>query len=58
MLKAVFAEVFEHELFGWHTDESAWPQNRTLALFQEWFDIELHSMVDDLGDIELIDDEA
>jgi hypothetical protein len=58
MLKVVFAEVFERELFGWHTDKSAWPQKRTLALFKKWFDIELHSMVEDLCDIELVDDEA
>lgn len=28
VLKNVFAEVFERELFGWHTDETGWPKNR------------------------------
>jgi len=58
VLKDVFAEVFERELFGWHTDETAWPKNRNLALFREWFDIEIHSVVEDLCDFEIVDDEA
>lgn len=57
VLDRVFAEVFERELFGWHTDESAWPRKRTLALFREWFTVELHSVVEDLCDYELLDDE-
>jgi len=58
VLKLVYAEVFERELFGWHTDESAWPQSRTFAMFQQWFTVELHSVVEDLCDTELYDDEA
>ena len=57
VLERVFAEVFEHELFGWHTDETAWPRKRNLALFREWFTVELHSVVEDLCDYELVDDE-
>lgn len=57
VLGRVFAEVFERELFDWHTDEAAWPQKRTLALFRKWFTIELHSVVDDLCDYKLVDDE-
>ena len=57
-LKDVFAEVFERELFGWHTDETAWPKNRNLALFRKWFEIEIHSVVEDLCDFEIVDDEA
>lgn len=52
-----YAEVFERELYGWHTDESAWPQNRTFQLFLEWFEVEFHSVVEDLGDEELMDDD-
>ena len=57
-LKRVFADVFERELFGWHTDETAWPNNRTFALFHQWFHIELHSVVEDLCRYEIIDDET
>lgn len=57
ILEGVYDEVFERELEGWHTDESAWPQNRTFAMFKEWFDIELHSVVEDLCAYELEDDD-
>jgi hypothetical protein len=58
VLKRVFAEVFERELLAWHTDESAWPQNRDFRLFQKWFDFEVHSVVEDLGHSAVRDDEA
>ncbi|MBK8738711.1 MAG: hypothetical protein IPM02_03805 [Betaproteobacteria bacterium] len=58
VLKSVYAEIFERELFGWHTDEAAWPKKRSLVLFREWFEIEMHSVVEDLCGYEVIDDEA
>jgi hypothetical protein len=58
MLKRIFAEVFERELFGWNTDESAWPKVRTFAVFQRWFQVELHSVTEDPCDYEIVDDEA
>ena len=58
VLEDVYAEVFERELDAWHTDESAWPPNRDFEMFQQWFKIELHSVVEDLCDFELVDDEA
>ena len=56
--KRVFSEVFERKLFEWHTDESSWPSNCTLRLFQEWFDYELHSVVEDLCSFAIVEDEA
>lgn len=41
--------LFEHMLLGWVEDESLWPQNRTLDMFKEWFDIEVHTMAWDLS---------
>jgi hypothetical protein len=35
ILQAVFAEIFERELHGWHTDETDWPKRRTLAMFRQ-----------------------
>ncbi|SRR5712691_9685473 len=58
VLKLVFSEVFERELFGWHTDESAWPKGRTLTTFKEWFKIEMYSVVEDLCSDELVDDDV
>jgi len=57
IIEEIYAEIFERELDGWHTDEAAWPQNRDFTMFQEWFDIELHSVVEDLCSDEIIDDE-
>ena len=57
VLKHVYAEIFERELDGWHSDPSAWPQKRHFKTFQEWFSIELHSVVEDLVDGILADDE-
>src|SRR5262245_49784684 len=42
-LEQTFDEFFTRELFGWHTVEDDWPQNRTVKMFREWFRIELHS---------------
>ena len=42
--------LFEHMLMGWVEDEMAWPQDRSLAMFREWFDIEIHTMAWDLSD--------
>jgi len=58
VLRRVYAVIFERELFGWHTDETAWPKNRTFSMFRKWFKIEMHSVVEDICDFRLVDDEA
>lgn len=49
---ASFEELFEMELDAWYNDESLWPADRTLEMFEEWFDIEIHSMVTDMAEDE------
>jgi hypothetical protein len=46
-IKDIYDEIFEIELYGWSTDETEWPQNRTYSLFAEWFCVEIHSEVFD-----------
>lgn len=46
--------LFEHMLMGWVDDEALWPQERTLEMFREWFEIEIHTMAWDLSDEPLI----
>lgn len=58
IIEDVYSEVFENELWGWHTDESAWPRKRDLSTFREWFEVELHSVVEDLCEEAIYDDEA
>ena len=49
MLKSDFNEIFEEQLGGWCTDETTWPKKRTFSLFQNWFEVEMASMIHDLG---------
>src|SRR3989338_9995259 len=46
--RSFWREIFEQELFAWHTDESGWPENLSYAMFREWFDIKICSMVFDV----------
>lgn len=57
VLRRVYAEVFERELFGWCTDESLWPKRRTFTVFMAWFTVELHSIVEDLSNAPISDDD-
>ena len=45
-----FAYFVDHWLFGWSTDEAQWPQRRTRRMFREWFDVRVHTMVEDVVD--------
>jgi len=52
----IWSELFEREHYGWHLDPTDWPQNRTLAMFREWFRIEMHTIIEDLVDGPIKDD--
>ncbi len=56
-LRKNYDELFERELDGWYTDPNLWPQDRSLELFRAWFDVELHTVLIDLGAGDLCDDE-
>lgn len=45
-----FHAIFENQLIGWYQEETDWPQNRTLSMFWEWFEVEIDSEVMDLAD--------
>ena len=57
-MKKNYGELFELELEGWYTDPDLWPQKRTFKLFQEWFDVECHSVLIDTVGNEIYDDET
>ena len=42
--------IFKYLLNDWLSDESLWPQNRSLKMFRQWFTIEYRSMVWDLDE--------
>jgi hypothetical protein len=48
-LSQIYQEIFEEELASWDEDETTWPEERSLEVFLEWFDIELHTVVRDAG---------
>lgn len=52
-----YLTIFEMELFGWWTDEADWPRNRNLKIFHQWFDLELYTVIEDLVDEPLLDDD-
>jgi len=56
ILATLYPAIFENELYGWHTDEAVWPKGRDFAMFKEWFAIELHSVIEDLCDFEIVDE--
>jgi hypothetical protein len=43
-------EIFEEELDSWCTDETKWPEDRTVSKFLEWFTVSLSHRVLDAED--------
>jgi hypothetical protein len=51
-----FEALFENELEGWFVDDKLWPENRTIEIFDEWFDIECNSVVVDTVEGPIVDE--
>lgn len=51
-----FDLLFEEELAGWWMDKNDWPESRSLELFKCWFDVRFYSVVVDLEDAPLRDE--
>lgn len=47
------ATLFESQLSAWTEDEAAWPQTRDLRTFRQWFRVDIHSVVVDVGEDEI-----
>jgi len=52
LLEEFYEQIFEEQLAGWWTVEKDWPENRTIDLFLNWFDVLFCSWVQDLVDDE------
>lgn len=48
---------FEDQLNEWYTEEEMWPEVRDYPAFRQWFDVEIHSVVFDLGNTPLVVEE-
>ena len=45
--------LFEFQLSAWTEDEASWPKARDLNMFREWFRVDIHNLVADMGDDEI-----
>ena len=52
--KEACGEIFEDQLSGWYRAEELWPVDRSLGIFQLWFDCRFHSVLYDLADEPLV----
>lgn len=48
-LRKVCEEIFCRELEGWFTDRDLWPRDRSLKVFKQWFEVQHHEIVEDVG---------
>ena len=51
--KNIYKDIFEIELDSWYSDKKFWPKKRNFILFMQWFNIEFHSEVLDLLDMDI-----
>lgn len=52
-----FDYFFKNQLAQYWTDEELWPTNRSVEMFKEWFDIEILSVLDNVVDEAIEEDE-
>ena len=57
-LRRICKQIFAHELNGWWSEPSAWPQDLSYGVFVKWFDWRHHSMVFDVAEAPLRRKEA
>lgn len=41
----IWDDIFSGELDAWTEEKALWPQGRTIEMFMEWFDVEIHTTV-------------
>lgn len=44
-----YKAMFEQELDSWYTDPDLWPKDRSFKIFKTFFDVQICTMVFDLG---------
>jgi hypothetical protein len=56
-LEEAYGQVFEQQLDGWYGVSSSWSNQRDFDAFDRWFDWNFHSMMVDLYDDLLLQEE-
>jgi hypothetical protein len=44
-----YPTLFDEALLEWWSDQKDWPKHRDLKMFYDWFQVDFHSLVLDLG---------
>ena len=57
IIKSIYSEIFEAELEAWYRDLELWPKARDYKTFKKWFDVKAHSMVFDMLDQDVGEEE-
>jgi len=52
-----FDHFFKDQLNAYWTDKKNWPKNRSVQMFKEWFDIEVFSVLENVVDEAIEEDE-
>lgn len=52
-LRKLAGWIFESELYVWYTDRESWPKRRGWKTFEQWFEVEIHSLVVDACEYEI-----
>jgi hypothetical protein len=47
-LEKEYLQIFKMELSGWYQNEDVWPEDLSFELFNDWFSVELHTVIEDL----------
>ena len=48
-LRESYERIFCNELESWSLDPETWPSPRSYALFEEWFEVRLFDLIEDLA---------
>jgi hypothetical protein len=56
-IRGFFKRIFEQELENWCTDPDLWPQDRSFKAFNTWFDVQPESLVWDIVDEPLLQED-
>lgn len=57
LIGSLYKILFESEFLNWYSEEEFWPKKLSLAMFNDWFDVECDSVIEDLVGTEIVDDD-
>ena len=57
LLEHAFDAIFDTELEAWHTEPTDWPKNRSFSMFRDWFEITFVSLIEDLCEGPIVNDD-